>query len=164
MLREAISADRLREMLVYDQDTGIFRRKSQHHSVVGGIVGWDNGVGYLKTMIGKKNYYLHRLAWLYVYGRWPVAQLDHVNGVKNDNRIANLREAAPSENAWNVRRRADNQTGIKGVTLHPCGKWQAQIGFNGRIQYIGSFNTPEEAIAARSAAAKELHGNFANDG
>jgi hypothetical protein len=95
-----------------------------------------------------------------VYGRWPAEQIDHVNGVKGDNRIANLREATPTQNVANTLARRNNKCGKKGVVL-ARGKWQAQIYPNGRQIKLGSFNSAEEAHAAYCSAARIYFGEFA---
>jgi len=99
----------------------------------------------------------HRIIWALVTGRWPEAQIDHINGIGSDNRWINLREATPSENGQNrVRLPLNNTSGFLGVSQHK-GKWQAHIGFNNHKYGLGRFNTPEEAHAAYLGAKRVLH-------
>ncbi len=115
--------------------------------------------GYLEIKIGQKRYKAHRLAWLYVYGHFPKAQIDHVNGDVADNRIANLREATNSENNCNRGPLSRNRLGLKGVRKHG-NRFQALICKNGKQTLIGSFETKEEANHAYRNAARTLHGDF----
>jgi hypothetical protein len=114
-------------------------------------------------MIGKKEYREHRLAWFYVHGVWPAQLLDHINADVADNRIANLREATPSQNCCNRRIQSRNSTGFKGVSRRKYA-WEANIMLNGKPRYLGHFKTPIAAHEAYLAAADELHGEFASGG
>ena len=86
---KSLTAERLREVLDYDPDTGVFTRKVRTASSVkvGDVAGSLNGKGYIRIRVDGRLYFAHRLAWLYVHGEWPVDQVDHINGIKNDNRI-----------------------------------------------------------------------------
>ena len=155
---EALSAVRVRELLRYDPNTGVFTgRKRQLHmknnegSVAGCIL---TTTGYRQIMVNKRKHSAHRLAWLYSYGRWPQQQLDHVNGDRADNRLSNLREASPAQN--NANKSACNSTGFKGVSRSGR-SWYAT--FRGKC--IGKFATAEDAGAAYAAAATAYFGAFA---
>lgn len=155
-----LTADKLREMLSYDADTGQFVRKvsTSSNARVGDIAGNMNGRGYLRIQIGGRSYLVHRLAWLYTHGAWPVDQLDHINGVCDDNRIANLRECTHAENQQNYAKPKNNSSGFMGVSWHKAaGKWMADIQFNGRKRYLGLFLTPESANEAYLQAKAGLH-------
>lgn len=118
---------------------------------------------YVKIRIDHVLYSAHRLAWLYVYGEWPLDQIDHINNDKTDNRICNLRLATQSENIVNRRAQSNNSSGRKGVTR--SGKrWSASIRSNGHRYHLGTFDTVDDAHAAYSEAACRLHGEFANVG
>ena len=106
----------------------------------------------------KKRYYAHRVIWRPINGKWPEAEIDHVNGDKDDNRRLNLRAATSSQNKAN--RRAKHG-GLKGVGKHR-GRWVADVGQRGNRRRLGSFATEEEAHAAYAAAARELHGECEN--
>jgi hypothetical protein len=154
---------RLKELLTYNPETGEFRWSTTPRKGVraGGIAGNILSTGH-RIRIDRLEYKAHRLAWLWVYGRWPQDDIDHINGDPTDNRIANLREATDSQNLGNSKRRADNTSGFKGVARSSAKaeKWRAHL----QGQYLGSFDTKEEAHAAYVAKARELYGEFANDG
>ena len=152
---------RLKSALDYDPETGVFRwLVATGGRVIGQAAGSRHCKGYLRIRVDGEQYLAHRLAWLYVTGEWPDRALDHINGDKMDNRIANLRLASASENNMNVSARRSNKTGLKGV--FPVGKrYMAQIRANGKVHYIGRFATPEEAHQAYLQRARELHGDFA---
>ncbi len=156
-----LTAGRLHELLAYDADTGIFtRRISQTNRVkVGDVAGSPNQKGYINIMVDGRLYPAHRLSWLYVHGEWPQAQIDHLNGVRDDNRIANLREATNGQNKQNMRAaRADNGSGLLGVRWHERDqRWHARIMLDGKAQHLGSFGTSDEAQAAYLAAKRQLH-------
>lgn len=158
-MRADLTAEMVRELLEYDEHTGVFRnRVKRHRTEAGVIVGCNNGSGYLSIPIQKFNYKAHRLAWLYHYGEWPSQFIDHINGNRSDNRIANLRLANPCENARNMR---GKRNGLKGATPRPYGRWAAHIFVNGRNKKLGTFATEQEAHAAYIAAAKTYYGEFA---
>ena len=157
-MRDKLTAEELRKSLSYDPSTGIFRRTSNSK-----VAGCTTAFGYRSISVMGVEYRSHRLAWLYVYGCWPDGQLDHINGIKDDIRIANLREATVIENQRNAKIRIDNTTGFKGVFV--CkGKYHAQIKINGSLKHIGRFSTAEEAHAAYCNVAKEKFGEFFNSG
>jgi hypothetical protein len=107
-------------------------------------------------MVDGKNYQHHRLAWLYVHGAFPPADLDHRDGVRTNNRLANLREATRSENCQNAAKRNDNTSGFTGVW--PVGKrWRAKVAVDGVERHAGYFATKELAQAAYLATKAELH-------
>jgi hypothetical protein len=124
---------------MYEPNTGVFRSRVQRSNAPGGsVAGSSHGNGYRKIAIDRRRYYAHRLAWLYVHGRWPTGQLDHINLVRDDNRILNLREASCGENNQNSRRRSHNTSGFKGASWWSMGqKWKAQINVNGRHFCLG---------------------------
>lgn len=157
----ALTAERLRELLDYDPETGQFRwAKARSGVKVGAITGCPNGRGYTVIHIDGHTYKSHRLAWLYVYGRWPAAEIDHRNGKPADNRISNLREATRAEQAQNLAKYRRNTSGYPGVSWHKQGaKWNARIAVAGRTRHLGLFDSPEDASAAYLRAKAELH-NF----
>lgn len=113
--------------------------------------------GYIKVSLDSSLHFVHRLAWLYMTSRWPCGPVDHANGVKTDNRWANLREVTASLNAQNQRKaRADNTLGILGVSLD-SGLYRARITVDGKTITVGYFKTPEAASAAYIAAKRKLH-------
>jgi hypothetical protein len=162
-----LTVDELRRVLDYDPKTGIFRWKSKaskfSHARIGGIAGSTQSRGYVQIMLNGKFYVAHRLVWLYVYEEWPLGQVDHINGVRSDNRVENLRLASQSENQGNRRIQYNTKSGYKGVVRHGSG-WRASIRKDGVPYRIGTYATPEEAHIAYCEMAKKLHGVFANDG
>lgn len=149
----------LKDQLSYDPETGVFTWAQTRPGTAkkGTHAGCKNREGYVQIMVRGKYHAAHRLAWLYVYGEWPVLQVDHINGNPNDNRIANLRLVSASENAQNKRKaRSDNSSGFLGVTAH-YGKWRAQISVMGERHHLGNFSTPEEAHAAYVEAKRRIH-------
>lgn len=116
-----------------------------------------DGRGYKRGCVLKDYLFAHRVAWAIHYGRWPVDQLDHINGDKSDNRISNLREVTNAQNAKNTKRHRDNKSGRTGVfQLQHRNVWLAFIMSGGKRQHLGHFRTFEDACAARSAAEREL--------
>jgi hypothetical protein len=160
---EMLTQERLKELLDYDPETGIFtHRVSRGRRVAGVVTNCATTGGYIKLSICNKRYYAHRVAWIYVHGRWPSEQIDHINHVTSDNRIANLREATRSQNSANSGPRRNNKSGKKGVFfLRQTGKWRASIRKDKRRIYLGCFDTVEEAHASYAAAARDIHGEFA---
>jgi HNH endonuclease len=123
------------------------------------IAGAVHKDGYIRIKVDGHLYMAHRLAWLYVNGSFPPHRIDHKNGIRDDNRIRNLREATHAEDSWN--RKPRRAGGLKGC--HFChGKWQARIQYHGKRIHLGSFNTEKEAHVAYWKAARKLHGKFAN--
>lgn len=160
-----LTAERLREVLSYNAETGIFTwLVSRGKARVGDVAGKHACNGYWRIKLYGKEYPAHRLAWLYVYGAFPDGPVDHINLDKIDNRIANLREATLAENQHNKSEQKNNTSGFKGVSrLSKNGRWRAEIMLNGKSKYLGSFRTAEEAADAYSNAAVNLHADFARD-
>jgi hypothetical protein len=160
MASEIVSVTRLRELLDYDADTGrfVWRVKRTAQFPVGSVAGHVGAQGYRCITIDRRFYQAHRLVWLHVHGVWPVAQIDHRNGIRDDNRICNLREATNTFNCQNRRGPRKNGTsGFLGVSWYKAScKWMASIRVNGTQIHLGYFSTPEEAHAAY-LSAKRLH-------
>jgi len=121
--------------------------------------------GYSASRICGKFLLAHRVIWAIVYGSWPAHCIDHINGIKADNRLSNLREATQSENGCNRPAPKHNIRGIKGVSWNNRdGKWHVRITKHGCCKHIGYFDNITDAAAAYAKAATELHGKFANQG
>lgn len=150
-------ADRFREVFAYDPETGIVTRKiatAPMHKV-GELVGHRHKRhGYMVAALDYKPYLLHRIIWAMMTGDFPAGDTDHINGCRTDNRWCNLRDVPRSANILNRqgRTRADNTSGATGVFPRENGKWRAMIGGSARRINLGTFDTKEEAIAARNAA------------
>lgn len=157
-----ISIERLREVLHYDPDTGIFTWKVCNLSaLIGRRAGAPSGHGYRKIKIDGRRYYEHHLAWLYMTGEWLVG-IDHRDLDGSNNRCGNLRPATQSQNNANVSRRKHNTTGFKGVTFNKVtGKYRAQMTRGGRCHYLGEYSDPRKAHAAYCSAAVDTYGEFA---
>lgn len=156
----------LKSKLSYDSATGVFTRRAEakysRKASAGAPVGVRAQRGYLMLRIGKRKYMAHRLAWLYVHGRWPCGDIDHVNRVVDDNRIANLREATRSQNMANTVTPRANSSGVKGVCFDKAtNRWLAYTQVNGKFKNLGRFDQIDEAITARRLAFKEAFGEFA---
>jgi hypothetical protein len=155
-----LTQELLKELLSYDPDTGIFTNLTQRGKVKkGAVAGSKYSNGYIYIEVDYKRYRAHRLAWLYVYGEFPANQIDHINEIKDDNKIVNLRLATNLENQHNVSSlQLNNTSGFRGVFWRKNRKkWKAIIYLNGRQKHIGHFDTAEEASEAYLAAKKELH-------
>lgn len=158
----AISISELKDRLSYDAETGFFYWVKPTHGAVspGKKAGSRHYSGYIKLMVNGKLYQGHRLAWFYTHGTWPNHQIDHINGVRDDNRLCNLREATRSENLQNKKKYRNNSSGLVGVSWHKItGKFSAYIRVNNRQIHLGLYDTPEEAHS-RYAQAKEKHHVF----
>lgn len=113
----------------------------------------DNGRGYLKGSIFGGKFRASRVIWAMEAGAWPTGHIDHINGVRTDNRIANLRDVSHSDNLRNQSRRKTNKSGVMGVHFSKhSGKWLAYIHANGKQIHLGLFTSKAAAIAARKAA------------
>ncbi len=145
----------------YDPGTGAFTwRTSTRGHKAGAVAGSRHkGTGYVSLSIAGRRYLAHRLAWYAVYGEWPPEGIDHINGVRHDNSIANLRPATRSQNQQNLRVAMRNSgTGLLGAFHHKStGKFMAQIAHEGRQMYLGLHATPEAAHSAYLAAKARLH-------
>jgi hypothetical protein len=150
-----MDTEEVRQLFDYDADTGQLRWRVGQRA--GGIVGTPNDKGRLTVWAKGKQYYVHRLIWLWAYGEWP-KQLDHINLNRTDNRLANLRVCTASQSGAN--RRGWAKSGFKGVRQNGK-KWVAYVRENGVKRYLGTYPTPELANAAFFEAASSIHGEFA---
>jgi AP2 domain. len=157
-----LTRERLVELLHYNSITGVFTwRKSRGRASALSPAGADNGRGYIQIKVDGKKYYAHRLAFLYMIGEFPPEDVDHINGIKHDNRWENLRACSRSENLYNTQVRRDNSAGVKGVDWDKQrGKYVARIKINGRQTHLGRFSSLDEAKKAYDRAARENHGEF----
>jgi len=136
-----LSQDDVFNNFMYDPDNGVMQR------VDGKICNTLNN-GYYRTNIGNKSYYVHQLAWLFVYGYMPKV-IDHINMNKTDNRIFNLRNVNHHTNMKNKTLETRNKSGVNGVFQDFCGKFKASIGVNGKTVHIGMFASKVMAYEAR---------------
>lgn len=146
--------DELLAAVIYFPETGEFiRRKSAGNVLAGASIGHTATKGYRTASVLSQYVKLHRLAWFYVNGTWPTDQIDHINGVKDDNRIANLRVCSTSTNCTNQHGpRTNNKVGFQGVhRITKTGRYRAACMLNGNKHHLGVFATAEEAFAAYTA-------------
>jgi hypothetical protein len=163
-----MNIETLRRLFDLDMETGDLRWKvrrcQQSNAVVGGIAGSIDRHGYRKVTVEGKYLLAHRIVFIIVHGYLP-AQVDHINGKRDDNRPANLRPATPSENQRNARRPSTNTSGVKGVTWNKQrGKWKALAASDGKAKTIGYFDDLEEAAKQVRAFREQHHGEFARHG
>lgn len=160
MSKTELTAERLREMLDYDPETGVFRwRLSRGRARAGAVAGLVNRLGYVQIRIDRVCYLAHRLAWLWMTAAWPVAEIDHRDLRRANNSWLNLRAADPAQQRQNAPRPRSNSSGYKGVRVDRA-RFRAQIGYGYRMIGLGSFATAEEAHRAYCAAAAKLYGEF----
>ena len=169
-----MSAEMVRELLDYDLDSGVFTWRTRDPSKPNSprtTKSWNTRYagrvadslrardGYLQIGIAKKNYLSHRLAWLHFYGVWPDGNIDHINGIRTDNRIANLRDVPAFINNQNIRSaRKDNKLGLLGVYFDKkVGKYRAQIRTNGTARTVGWFVCKNDAHQAYLIAKRDEH-------
>lgn len=169
-MRHYLSQAEVKARIRYNSKTGEvwWRRKKEdsHYArgwnkkFAGKKAGRVSFMGYWDVSIDNVRYRHHQLAWVYVTGKWPKDQIDHINGNKLDNRFCNLREASAAQNGWNVRTNW-NSSGLKGAHWNRnTGKYLAQIKVNGVRYSMGYHDTAKQAHQAYVAKAKELHGEF----
>lgn len=153
-----ITQQKVREFLVYEPDTGLFRYRSGTRA---GQVAGHKHHGYIKISIpGHGGIYAHRLAWLYMTGEMPPMFIDHIDCVRDNNEWANLRLADRSQNSANAKIKKTNTSGFKGVRLFG-GIFRAKITVQRRIIHLGDYETLEEAVAAYKGASRVGFGEYA---
>lgn len=173
------SPETLRDLLRYEPETGRLYWKARPREMFGTEHHWKtwntrfadkeamtaNTLGYLCGNINYVRHQAHRVAWAIYYGEWPEGDIDHINLIRSDNRISNLRLATKSENLRNIRRFSSNTSGYKGVSLHKkTGRWVARISTGTKYKHLGLFDDKEDARAAYMDAARKHHGEFLNYG
>lgn len=159
-MMNAPTQQEIKAILHYDPATGVFTwiaRRRFSSVPLGGVAGTPDKNGYCVIQIGPRKHKAHRMAWLYMTGEWPAAQIDHRNGAHADNRWDNLRAATNALNTENKRKaRKDNATGLLGVH-QKGGRYTAQIQVGGKKLFLGNYSTPELAHAAYLHAKRSLH-------
>jgi len=142
------------EYLQYDPNTGIIIWIKQRKNIqVGNIAGYTRPEGYLQICLNGKRYYNHRLAWYLHYGVWPINDIDHINGIKNDNRINNLRDVTHTQNLLNQKKHREKT--VKYYSYNKDSKlWVIKKRINNKQTYLGSFKTKE---LARQFIQNNLH-------
>lgn len=145
-----MNQEQVLSLISYEPETGLFRWKTRSgNRAAGSIAGAKHSLGYITISINKKFYYAHRLAFLCMTGSLPKNVVDHINGVKDDNRWSNLRACTQSKNMENRKsHQVNSKTKLIGASKHTSGKFVAQITRNGIHKYIGIYNTAEQAHKA----------------
>lgn len=156
-----VNYEQVAALLSYNPETGALTWLVQTSSraLVGDEAGCIERQGYCVIRIERKLYQAHRLAWLLTHRKWPDNEIDHINGERSDNRIANLRDVTHFENMQNRKsspNKSKNPNRLRGTTQTPSGKWQAHIRLNGERRYLGLFDSAEDANAAYETA-KTMH-------
>lgn len=155
------TAEQLQQRLTYDPETGLFAwvPGCTRRFPNGGPAGVKDPEGYIRISVFKRFCMAHRLAWLQMTGMWPVGQIDHINGIRSDNRFCNLRDVDPAMNAQNRRAAHKSSThGYLDASLNrKTNRWVAKIDANGKRTTIGTFATPQEAHEAYMSAKRRLH-------
>lgn len=163
--------DAAQELFVYDN--GQLRWKADRYVVLksgntflcakaGEPAGTPHAAGYWAVRLRGRLHLAHRVVWLMHYGSWPRQHIDHINGVKTDNRVTNLRQCNDSQNGMNRGAQANSKFGIKGVSWSERDqRWVARIMADGKYKSLGNFHHMEDAAAARAAASAVYHGEFA---
>lgn len=158
-----LTQDKVKTLLEYDPDTGRFVWLSDRPGgriKAGDVAGTTHYSGYRYVTVAGTTVTEHRLAWFYTYGRWPTGDLDHINRLRSDNRLCNLRETTRAENCQNQPIRKSNKSGVTGVYYHKVSfKWAATINIGKRQVHLGVYDAMEDAIKARRAAEKEHYPN-----
>lgn len=142
-----LTADRARELLAYDHETGALTwRVNRSRTKAGAAAGRINEDGYCRVKIDRVEHYAHRVIWLLVHGEFPTGEIDHINRSPADNRLVNLRPATRSANSFNRGVQSNSKSGVKGVHWNKSSRsWLATL----RGKYLGSFPSQELALAAR---------------
>lgn len=153
----------LRDYLDYCPLSGVFWwAKSPKNGISpGDRAGSKSPNGYWTICFKRKNYRAHRLAYAFVNGSWPTGEIDHINGVRDDNRISNLRVVDRGQNCRNAAKRNDNSSGVAGVYWEDKRRFRVQI----EKKHVGIYHDFFEACCARKSAERQLgyHLNHGRD-
>lgn len=166
--KPVITPELLRQLIRYEPETGKYfwlprpiemfacrRAFSMWHKMYCGkeALRSVNKRGYCVTKLLNRRYFSHSVIWAFHTGQWPIYQIDHINRIKDDNRIENLRDIPQSENVKNAPRRGDNSSGVVGVRWHKSSrKWQGRIHHNKKEYSLGCFKNKQDAVNARKQA------------
>ena len=155
-----LNSTRLKEFLKYNPDTGVFiwEQNIGRRVKSGQKAGCLHPSGYVQIRFNGKSYSAHRLAWFYVHGAWPKESIDHINNIRSDNRILNLREANQSENCQNLKK-SRGASGFLGVSIDSVrgNRWKSAIKLNGKNYHLGWFKTAEQAHEVYLIAKRTMH-------
>ena len=151
-----LTVEDVRKLFHYDGQDLFWRERPTSSVDMSRPAGSIDGLGYRVITVNGKQHKAHRLIFLFVHGRWPKYEIDHINHDRDDNRIENLREATRPENARNQSIFKTNTSGYIGVSWHKRReRWHARIRVNGKLVFLGSFTCKEEAAQARKEAERK---------
>ena len=155
-----LTQEMLKELLVYDANTGDFSWSVNNGPAKAGSYAGciDGQKGYVRISIRGRSYYAHRLAWLYTHGVHPANQIDHINGVRYDNRLVNLRQVTNMQNRQNLAKSNGTSSKFMGVTWYAArNKWKAAIRYGGKSHHLGLFTSEQAAYEAYLLAKAKYH-------
>jgi len=168
-LNDPLTADELRERLDYIPSTGAFWWKERpgntwwNAAFAGKAAGSLSGTGYIYINVHKLSYRTGRLAWLWMTGKWPVVEVDHIDHDPTNNAWSNLREADRNQNSQNRKIQRNNSTGTRGVSYSTRrDQFIVRVMVNKQTHFGGWFSNLEEAVKVRNEMVRRLHGEFAN--
>jgi hypothetical protein len=156
-MNSQMTAEEARAEFDYDPISGSVTRKVlRTYNARKGITRTRNG--YIRVSFRRKQYSLHRVAWLIYYGDWPKNMIDHIDGNRSNNAIANMRDVPRNVNCENQKKaKSNNASGYLGVGRQRDGRFVARIRVEGQLLYLGRFNTAEEAYGQYLVAKRKLH-------
>ena len=156
-----IDFDQAVSLLDYEPNSGVFTwKRPVSNRPAGSVAGSVNAIGYHVIAIAGKDYGAHRIAYLMMTGRKPPSAIDHINGIRSDNRWENLRLATTSQNAMNADVRADSCSGLRNISKVGS-RWRVKLKGRGVVHHVGYFETAMDAIIARNQAALLHQGPYA---
>lgn len=164
-MRQLPDLETLNKLFKYDPENGVlYSLCNSKRRKIGDVLGTKDGKGHLQVWAEGRLFAVHRIVWKMQTGKDPVGHIDHINGVRDNNKFENLRDVTEQENHKNVRPLKNNTSGHVGVIFHKLtNKWAAVIGVNGKHKHLGLFQEKEGAIQARKDAEK-LYGFHENHG
>lgn len=157
------SRNHLSKYIRYDPDDGHCYRTADAGTKwrIGDRVGSRHSRGYVEMRVGGVRLFAHQAAWVMMTGEWPDSQIDHINGDRKDNRWSNLRLVDQTKNSANMKKRANNRSGYKGVVKEGPTRWVAYIHIGGKTRQLGSYKCPRIAHRAYVMAARFVWGEHA---
>lgn len=137
----------IKNYIKYLPETGqlIWIKKPNNSIVLYTFIGTTRKDGYISICFKKRKYFAHRVAWYLYYGEWPKGQIDHINGIRNDNKISNLRDVTQSQNQLNQKRHREKTVRYY-YFIKKSNKYRVQKYINGKLKHYGIFDTEKEAI------------------
>ena len=154
-----LTQKRLKELLHYDPETGVFTWKVVRPSIkIGDAAGCKTKRGYMQVSVDGKRYLVHRLCWLYEKGYLPEHDIDHIDRVKYHNQVSNLREVSRQCNLRNTGNQSNNTSSVNGVSWDKTNMmWMAAIRVNRKYRFLGRYKSFCDAVCARLAGEQCLN-------